>query len=1608
MMLTIHGLPSVANYQDVRTLLQRECNLNDFILDNLVNDKNGTKKVRIGVADEMEGAHVIKCLDGFRCGGKVLYVIPVGKQVPPSNQAQAFNPQGNNYPMQSNQYGPPDQVGPWSGQVSDQWAPNVAQVGGYDYSQQNVPFQQQPQHPQRGLNQRELMLQASRGPVQEPYANRPGNVPKQNLGPLASRPALRNIETVDLPKGGPDRFQNYEQPKPITIKKDNFMGPNQFSGNNPQGSYTQGHVQTPWMDQCPQHKQSSYKPSQPYEDDKKFQPKAGILKTPICDREKYNEKPHYSPQRDSPGRRSSPRRNMSPGRRMPPSNDQRMPRDGRAHLDHLSGSNDKMGHNDRRIPMKDDRLGPNDRRIDDRMGSNDRRMPISDRMGPNDRRIPTDDRMGPNDRRMPISDRMGPNDRRMPTDDRMGPNDRRMVPKDDRMVVLNSGRRISPPGRRVSPPGRRISPSGRRISPSRKRMSPTGRRFSPSGRISPSGRLISPGRRDGPMNRHISPPGRRISPPGRHVSPAGRRISSPGRHISPLGRRISPPGRRISPPGRRISPSNKRVSPDRRMRSPVRRSPNRRLSQEPHARSMRYSPGRHPDKDRPKQVRPAYEPDTKAANQAMYSGGYRPNAHEPPTQYRAVVPGAERISPWQDRDNSRDKFAVKKNDDLRRDLIMSKIADEKRISPRASRSPHRRDRSPIRDRYRRHSPSPRSPRRSWALEKRRSPEHDAPPPPAWPGQPQEYPRSNRDKDEKGPVWEKSFVKMEDEFPPDTIRVRKDLMHSGGAHREPSPHRFKQEDRIDDRYREPKFERDDYHDRRFEPDRKKLPDREEFIARSERAHEQLKKKEELPKHQPRLDQYRKKHEQIEEEFQDVYQRAVDFAKKAQELKKHDRKKEPDERRGRDFYDHHQEERPRSRHDEYRKREPEWDVDPRKRMDPNNLAKREKAADEISRRIIQKYIHQVEPEVKNKVINEIKDNIFNKIYETYGDQDISYIECIIKFNTRDARAEERIFHEAASKYSVQYRGMKRPMAAPSEIPSKMARRSPQPEVKQERVRVPRVKRKRPIDSFTPGDQSERRMDDVYITPPAPAPKKFYANKKAGEMFTYELNPLMSRMIDVELQDVMIKVWQSLPDEPRTEADKMVAEKFRTDVGDTFRNVLGLNVAKRLLNIFNKLILKIQFSVIPQRTNLRNFLKKYSFISFKRIAGTTRSFYAQVKSIQDFDWLCKTKDLYCGLSRVSVTPCYKFSQRPDKLKTSFNKSNEEKTKTDVTTDKDAKDTPKNDNIIKQDEKELAKAVAKTTQAESTTQAKPTTSNAENKPTTVKPTTQAKTNVPKPLQNSKESNQSLTAVKANFSANSTVTKTTQVNTTTPTASTTEKMPNKPIQNAPNKPTTATQNAQNKPTTATQNAPNKPTTATQNAPNKTTTAPQNAQNKPTTATQNAQNKPKTATQNSLNKPMTATPNAPNKPKIATQDSPNKSTTATQNAPIKSTTATQNTPNKPITATPNAHKKQLTPQQKKNPSAQNRTTQAKSAPTQTKANANKVKPTPKGQIETAQAKPQAKFTSKAQEIKKKSYVKTKKDPLKGKGDFEELDDHDILALMSGGIVLDECSGSDVE
>lgn len=66
-------------YHNLKVLIKQECNIKDFILDNLVAENGGTKKVRIGVSDDREGGYLIKCLDGFRFSGNVLRVLPVGK-----------------------------------------------------------------------------------------------------------------------------------------------------------------------------------------------------------------------------------------------------------------------------------------------------------------------------------------------------------------------------------------------------------------------------------------------------------------------------------------------------------------------------------------------------------------------------------------------------------------------------------------------------------------------------------------------------------------------------------------------------------------------------------------------------------------------------------------------------------------------------------------------------------------------------------------------------------------------------------------------------------------------------------------------------------------------------------------------------------------------------------------------------------------------------------------------------------------------------------------------------------------------------------------------------------------------------------------------------------------------------------------------------------------------------------------------------------------------------------------------------------------------------------------------------------------------------------------
>lgn len=94
MMITIHGFPAKTKYQDVKILVKQECNINDFILDNLVNDQDGTKKVRIGLTDNSEGYRLMKCLDGYRMAGNfVLKAVPVGKAAATLSQPAPFETQ---------------------------------------------------------------------------------------------------------------------------------------------------------------------------------------------------------------------------------------------------------------------------------------------------------------------------------------------------------------------------------------------------------------------------------------------------------------------------------------------------------------------------------------------------------------------------------------------------------------------------------------------------------------------------------------------------------------------------------------------------------------------------------------------------------------------------------------------------------------------------------------------------------------------------------------------------------------------------------------------------------------------------------------------------------------------------------------------------------------------------------------------------------------------------------------------------------------------------------------------------------------------------------------------------------------------------------------------------------------------------------------------------------------------------------------------------------------------------------------------------------------------------------------------------------------------------
>ncbi|KAH9642442.1 hypothetical protein HF086_007574 [Spodoptera exigua] len=350
----------------------------------------------------------------------------------------------------------------------------------------------------------------------------------------------------------------------------------------------------------------------------------------------------------------------------------------------------------------------------------------------------------------------------------------------------------------------------------------------------------------------------------------------------------------------------------------------------------------------------------------MYSGGYRSDARESVQYPMQGGRQGQRISPWQ-RD---EPVAMKKQDDERRDITRMQMSRDRipdvavdpkhSITPqRKSRSPVRRDRSPLRDRYKRHSPSPRSshsPRRSWALEKRSSPEiRDAPPPPSWPGQkgrePDSFTRTTRTFPEREqaegpkhvPVWQRPFGKDEDvrerrpdnserrPFIEDKVRPTKEV-----PAREPIPHPSHSERFVQ---REPKFSpRDDFEAdrrdayRRREPSIERKPhlQREDYEqSRRPREHEERmhsdeyhRRREPSPRHDTRKADA--VNPNIDKDFEDIYKRALQFKKKAEELRRLGSKKRDDyaEDEARSYHsEREREERSQRYEDRHRYREEE---------------------------------------------------------------------------------------------------------------------------------------------------------------------------------------------------------------------------------------------------------------------------------------------------------------------------------------------------------------------------------------------------------------------------------------------------------------------------------------------------------------------------------------------------------------------------------------------------------------------------------------------------------------------------------------------------------------
>ncbi|CAG4975182.1 unnamed protein product [Colias eurytheme] len=74
MLLIVYNLPGTISYNEVKDLFKRNSGLDEVILDNLVDDKPGTKRVTVGLAEESDAAIFVRKINGMYIKGHQLFV----------------------------------------------------------------------------------------------------------------------------------------------------------------------------------------------------------------------------------------------------------------------------------------------------------------------------------------------------------------------------------------------------------------------------------------------------------------------------------------------------------------------------------------------------------------------------------------------------------------------------------------------------------------------------------------------------------------------------------------------------------------------------------------------------------------------------------------------------------------------------------------------------------------------------------------------------------------------------------------------------------------------------------------------------------------------------------------------------------------------------------------------------------------------------------------------------------------------------------------------------------------------------------------------------------------------------------------------------------------------------------------------------------------------------------------------------------------------------------------------------------------------------------------------------------------------------------------------